>query len=127
MNSGGVLLNMNCSTGKYSWTLKFDPESYWISSGIIESSLVNVEGMPCDSAYSISFDQFNRNMTIVDPLEGSGVRTLKYVLDMDAGKFKIFQGSVLVAQCSDNNFKGKLMRPFVLLYSVGSTVTIVPE
>jgi len=125
----GVLLDMMCSTGTYSWNLKFNPHDSWIMVGIIESSLVSIEAMPYISSYGCAFpDSQVYQMKILKTPEKS-VQTFKFVLDMNAGKFEILQGSTLIAQNANNNFKGKSMRPCIIIYqtsNTANTVTIVP-
>jgi len=129
-----VLLDINCSTGTYSWNLKFDPECTWIMTGFIESNHLpttcELNSQTFGYRYGCAFQNnpvYTSRMSLVKAPERSGVQTFKYVMDMNAGKFEIFQGLNLIAQNSDSDFMGKVVRPFVTLYSVNNTVTIVPE
>lgn len=131
-----VLLDIHCTDGKYKWKLKFNPHEKGIAIGIREH--LNFEGASEGffSRYACGFqvvkepnfqEGYCRDMAIIKHPEQSGVQTFTCIVDMDAGKFQIFQGTTLIAQSINKNFTKKMMRPFAFICCVNNSVTIIPE
>jgi len=126
----GAFLNFKCLVGKYSWTFRFDTRELWIFSGIIDEKNININSMSYDSSYGLSFYNYPENSHPNMQLEKQpklGLQTFEYKLDMNEGIFEVYQNSDLIAKSCDGNFKGKSMRPFIILQRSQNTVTIVPE
>jgi len=120
-----ALLNLKCVGGTYSWNFRFDTKESWIFSGIIEEKDININSMPYESSYGLSFSNSRICHMELKKQPEPGLQTLKYLLDMNKGRFEVYQNSDLIAESCNGSFKGKLMRPFVILEHSQNTVTIV--
>jgi len=120
-----ALLNLKCVGGTYSWNFRFDTKESWIFSGIIEEKDININSMPYESSYGLSFSNSRICHMELKKQPEPGLQTLKYLLDMNKGRFEVYQNSDLIAESCNGSFKGKLMRPFIILEHSQNTVTIV--